>query len=211
MSTPQRKRNWPKASGTFDQCQTPPYALTPLLRYVPRDWRVWESAAGEGLLARSLVDRGYSVYATDKADGSNRLTLLPDWHYDIEITNPPYSIKYHWLERAALDGKPFALLMPVEMMGSWSMLELVSQHGIHVMFLDSRVNFKMPYKGWDGAGAQFPVAWYCHKLPFLPHGMFSIGQIDREEKRAWHDQFKPEKTDALDTQQLALELESLTV
>ena len=35
-------------SHTMDQCQTPTYAVEPLLPYIPKEWLVWESAAGEG-------------------------------------------------------------------------------------------------------------------------------------------------------------------
>lgn len=61
-------------------------------------------------------------------------------------------------------GKPFALLMPVEVLGAKSAQRNFKAHGIEVILLDKRVNFKMPEKGWLGSGAQFPTAWFTWGL-----------------------------------------------
>lgn len=50
---------------SFDRCQTPAYALDPLLPYLDPSWTIWECAAGEGNLSRALRDRGFTVVATD--------------------------------------------------------------------------------------------------------------------------------------------------
>lgn len=146
----------------YDACQTPGYALDPLLPDVPPTWTIWEPACGEGLLVDAFYDAGYSeqaVIGTDILAGHNFFEYEPAG-WDCIITNPPFSIKYDWLKRCYALGKPFALLLPVETLGAKTAQELFAAHGLEVMFLDKRVNFKMPNKGWDGAGAQFPVAWF---------------------------------------------------
>jgi hypothetical protein len=165
------KRNYsagkrkPKA---IDRCQTPAYALDPLLPYLNRESVVWEPAAGEGYLVAALRDAGLEVVSSDIETGENFFDYAPAEPWDVLVTNPPYGsgIKYDWLERCYELGKPFALLVPVEMIGAGTAQRLMNKYGAEILLLDHRVNFKMPNKGWKGT-AQFPVLWLCHNI--LPH------------------------------------------
>jgi len=157
--------------GTYDECQTPLYALDPLLEHI-REWRntIWECAAGRGILAKSMIyDWGYNVISTDindPAGNGNFFEIEPEnKHYTI-VTNPPYSIKYEWLKRCYELEHPFALLMPVEMLGTARGQFLFDTHapGIEIIFMSPRVDFYMPNKGYEGGGAQFPTAWFTWKL-----------------------------------------------
>jgi len=151
-------------SKPFDYCQTPPVALDPLVMYLNPAWTIWECAAGEGLLVEGLHDSGFEeVIATDILTGQNFFEHDP-WHWDCIVTNPPFSLKFRWLERCYALGKPFALLLPVETLGTATAQEMFRDCGVEVIFMDKRINFKMPNKGWDGAGAQFPVAWFTYGL-----------------------------------------------
>ena len=147
----------------YDACQTPPQAVDPLLPYLPKDKIIWESAAGEGLLVVKFIHEEYNVVGTDILTGENFFEQEPT-EWDIQVTNPPYSIKYPWLARAYEFGKPFALLLPVEVLGAKRAQKLFREYGVEVMLLDHRVNFKMPIKGWERSAAQFPVAWFCWQL-----------------------------------------------
>lgn len=152
-----------RKSSEFDRCQTPPFALDPLFQYLKRDWIIWESAVGEGHLASYLSSLGYSVIGTDILMGKNFFEWEP-YHWDCTVTNPPYSIKYQWLQHCYDLGKPFALLLPVETIGAASGQRLFEHFGCEVIFLDKRINFKMPGKGNSGGGAQFPVAWFTWRM-----------------------------------------------
>lgn len=150
----------------MDACQTPAYALDPLLPYLPRAWVIWEPAAGEGLLVEALYDSGYSesqVKYDDILTGQNFFDYEPEV-WDCIVTNPPYSIQFQWLERCYQLGKPFALLLKVEILGTKTAQEMFDNLGVEVIFVSPRINFKMPHKGWDGGGAQFPTAWFTYGL-----------------------------------------------
>lgn len=148
----------------FDACQTPPYAIDPLLPYLDEGWTIWEPACGEGLLVEALYDSSFkTVVGTDLLTGRNFFDYEPD-NWDCLVTNPPYSIKYDWLERCYSLGKPFALLLPVETLGAKTAQVFFRENGLEVIFLDQRINFKMPNIGWDGSAAQFPVAWFTWGL-----------------------------------------------
>ncbi len=144
-----------------DLCQTPPYALEPLYPYMKEGITIWEPACGEGILVEELLKRGYKVKWSDILRDVNEdfFTMRPK-KYDLLLTNPPYSIKYEWLTRCYELSHPFALLMPVDILGSKTAQRLFEQFGVEVILMDKRINFKMPNKGWDGGGADFSSAWF---------------------------------------------------
>jgi hypothetical protein len=156
------KENKGYNTGTYDECQTPPYALEPLIPYLNINHLIWESASGEETLVKKLREYYYTVISTDILRGQD---FFLERHYGATIvTNPPYSLKYEWLKRCYHLGHPFALLMPVEMLGTAKGQRLFKKHGIEIIFMSPRVDFLMPYALWAGHGAQFPVAWYTWKL-----------------------------------------------
>ena len=179
------KRTFPAdetVSQPFDFCQTPPYALEPLLPYL--GWSmpstIWEPACGEGLLVQALFDGGWTrehVVTSDIRTEQNFFEYEPA-QWDIIVTNPPYSLKYRWLERCYELGKPFALLLPVESLGAKAAQDLMQQYGFEMMLLDTRINFKMPNKGWDGS-SPFPTFWLTWHL--LPEKVM-FGQISEGKK-----------------------------
>ena len=162
------KENKGYNTGTYDECQTPPYALEPLYPHIkyPND-PIWECAAGKGVLVNALSQKGFGVIATDISNGINQ-DFLTMWHeipyIATIVTNPPYSLKYEWLARCYELEFPFALLMPVEMLGTAKGQKLFDKYGIEIIFVSPRVDFYMPHKGYEGGGAQFPTAWFTWKL-----------------------------------------------
>ena len=153
----------PHASDPRDRCYTPAYALDPLLPYLPAGV-VWEPAAGAGHLVRALQAAGREVYASEIEHGENFFTHTPPVAWVVQVTNPPYSSKYHWIEHSYRLGRPWALLLPLETLGAWSAQKHFRKHGVEVLLLNKRVNFHMPKMGLDGSGANFPVAWFCWRV-----------------------------------------------
>jgi hypothetical protein len=165
--------------GPLDNCQTPAYALDPLIPHLKaaKFRTIWECARGEMYLANALGEAEFNVTATDINDGEYYDFFTYDlrrdnkW-FDAIVTNPPYSRKYEWLQRCYDLNMPFALLMPVEMLGSVNGGAMFDIYGIQVIFIRPRVNFKMPEKGWDSS-AQFPVAWYTWRMNLPKDMLFS--------------------------------------
>ncbi|HYH02973.1 MAG TPA: class I SAM-dependent methyltransferase, partial [Bacillota bacterium] len=102
----------PKKTVSPDDFQTPPQAVAPLLPYLNKDWVIWECAAGKGYVAEYLKSKGYAVISTDIKKGKDFLKYAPE-KFDCIITNPPYSLKQEFLQRAFELGKPFAFLLPI--------------------------------------------------------------------------------------------------
>ena len=77
------------------------------------------------------------------------------------VTNPPYSLKNVFLERAYALGKPFAYLLPFDALGTPFRHNLYNKHDVDIIFYDARINF-IPNK----KGNWFNSCWICWK--FLP-------------------------------------------
>ncbi len=170
-----------KDAPQIDQCQTPAYALTPMLPYLPKDVPVWEPAYGQGYLGREMERHGYMVIKGDILLGNDFFRCKPKTPRYRIFTNPPYStpLKVNWLERCYELGNPFALLVPTETISMGSVQVLMEKYGAEIMLLNRRVDFKMPVKGWGGT-AQFPVLWLCWKM--LPAPLV-YGHISLDQKR----------------------------
>lgn len=187
------KRNYttdPNKVNKMDHCQTPIYALQPLLEHITckKDAIIWESAAGElQLLAKGLLSFGFTVIATDLAYGEeyNFFTYQPK-RYSIQLTNPPYGIKYLWIDRSFELNKPFALLVPIDTLAALKYKKAKQaaylRTGIKPVIIspDKRINFYMPNKGSSGT-AQFSTVWITWKLLDHKKGEW----IDAEMDRTW--------------------------
>jgi hypothetical protein len=151
----------PLKQGSKDDYQTPPEALIPLLPHLKKNWVIWECAAGDGNLTTALREKGFKVISTDILSGKDFLKYEPQ-HYDCIITNPPYSLKQAFLERAYFLGKPFAFLLPLTTFESEKRQRFFRCCGLEVILFDKRINFETP--DGKGDGSWFATAWFSHWL-----------------------------------------------
>jgi hypothetical protein len=161
--------------GPLDNCQSPSYALDPLIAPLKAAniHCIWECASGEGYLSEAIAKAGFDVRGTDIMydEKYDFFEYEPDFEFDTIVTNPPYSVKYEWIERCYEFEKPWALLMPVEAIAAKKAARLFKMFGVQVIVMWPRVNFKMPNKGWQGS-AQFPTMWYTFGLELEKDLMF---------------------------------------
>lgn len=190
----------PKNSSTQpgrDLCQTPPYALDPVIPLIKENHYsvVWEPAEGEGMIVNVLKENGLRVISSDISYGYTRRDFFESfgypWGCSMQVTNPPFSKKYEWLKHSCeLCGNDpiygFALLMPGDVLFSAKGQELIWKYDIEIILMTPRVNFKMPNKGWGGQ-AQFSSAWFTRGL--------NIGERITRVKLdlSWEKQFKVKK------------------
>lgn len=140
--------------------QTPPEALNPLYPYLSKNWVIWECACGKGNLSNELISKGYNVYSSDK--DFDFLTNQPE-KFDCIITNPPYSLKQQFLQRAYELGKPFAFLLPLTTFETGKRQDLFEKYGLEVIFFDRRINFETPNK-IAKSSSWFATAWFTNGL-----------------------------------------------
>jgi hypothetical protein len=148
-----------------DDFFTPGPAILPLLAHIPRNWVIWECAAGSGNLVKAFRENGYEVLGTDIKDGTDFRMWEPD-RFDCIVTNPPYSLKDEFLHRAYQLGKPFAMLIPLTSLEGKDRQRLFRNYGVEIIFFDKRINFECPdeNKTKEKSGSWFPTAWFTWGL-----------------------------------------------
>ena len=142
-----------------DELYTPDYAIEPLLKYLPKDKIIWECTDfGSSNITKLLKQHDYKVISTHK-DNFDFLTDIPNFDFDIIITNPPYSLKNEFLKKCYEYDKPFCLLLPLTSLEGIERGKMFREKGINVLVLDKRCDFMDNKKSnW------FNTSWFCYKV-----------------------------------------------
>jgi hypothetical protein len=144
--------------GRNDEVYTPEYAVLPLLKYLysTRYKTVWECTdMGGSNITKVLKEKEYDVIISHKEE--NFFVYEPE-EYDVIITNPPYSIKTEFLERAYTLNKPFAFLMPLTTLETERRGKLFKENGLELIILDNRIDFTGKGNNW------FNASWFCYNI-----------------------------------------------
>ena len=152
-----------------DEYYTPDNATAMLLPYLPKGKTIWECAWGLGHMARCLQSHGHTVV------GDPNLDFLTEYiEAELSVTNPPFSKKDAFLERAYSLGKPFAMLLPADSLVGLERYPLFSKHGIQLLIPNRRFQFICD----KNSSANFNTFWCCWKL--LPRDIvFAELPLDR--------------------------------
>lgn len=142
-----------------DELYTPDYAIEPLLKYLPKNKIIWECTDfGSSNITKLLKQHDYKVISTHK-DNFDFLTDIPNFDFDIIITNPPYSLKNEFLKKCYEYDKPFCLLLPLTSLEGIERGKMFREKGIDVLVLDKRCDFMDNKKSnW------FNTSWFCYKV-----------------------------------------------
>ena len=141
-----------------DELYTPEYAIFPLLKYLPKNIKIWECTDyGESNITKVLKDNGYEVISTHKKD-FDFLNDETDFEFDMIITNPPYSLKDEFIKKCYEYNKPFALLLPLTSLEGINRGKMYRENGIELLVFDRRCNFI-----YDNAKKSnwFNTSWFC--------------------------------------------------
>ena len=147
-----------------DEYYTPREAIYPLIKYIgnlthkKKNIVIWEPTDfGGSEITKTFKENGFpNVFGTHINEGFNFLTDEPHLDFDIIITNPPFSEKDKFLQRAYELGKPFCFLLPITSLEGKRRGEMFRKYGIECLVLDRRINFDKTKKNpWFGVG------WFC--------------------------------------------------
>jgi hypothetical protein len=152
------KKLIPQKQGGADDYQTPKIAINCLLPYLPKSCIIWEPVAGKLNLVNAFREKGYTVISSDKE--FDFLTNFKEC--DVIITNPPFSLKYEFLNRCFVLNKPFALLVPLTILEGKKRGALLRGKHIQLIIPNKRFNFETP----DGktSGSWFQTMWLTYGL-----------------------------------------------
>ena len=152
--------------GSRDNWQTPNIAVDYLLPFIPKRFLIiWEPACGYYMIKDYLRENGYAVYATDIIDGDDFFEYELIFHYDAQITNPPYSKIDDWIKRSFELNKPFALLLPLYALHSKTRCNLWRGKDIQIIIPPHRINFIDPdNKDKKKTNSPFAAIWVTWKF-----------------------------------------------
>lgn len=162
-----------KASNTSDLYGTPQSAFDLLAPYLPESKTYWEPCRGYGAIEGFLRDRGLDVVGSDISSGQDALIWEPT-KWDIAVTNPPWSLKGEFLDRFYSLGKPFAMLLPCDLVNG-KRTALFKKYGVQLIVPSWRVRY-LRFDGEKSVETSAPntgSAWFCFGLG-LPQDLIFV-------------------------------------
>ena len=112
---------------------------------------------------QSLSEQGYDVIRSSLSVGSDFFHYEPE-HWDILVSNPPFSKKNEVLKRAYDFDKPFALLLPVNSIQSKQRYRIF-RNEIQMLVFDARVDYHTRNNmETTTKGNHFSSAYFCKDL-----------------------------------------------
>lgn len=155
------------AKGGNDECYTPDYAVRPILKYLPKDKVVWCPFDKKDSAFVRLISETHKVIHSHLEDGQDFYSYEPAEHWDVIVSNPPFTNKKGIFTRALSFGKPFALLMNVVWLNDTSSKLVFANAGrqMQLCLLDKRVKF-LNNENKPNNKITFNSSYFC--ADFLP-------------------------------------------
>ena len=150
--------------GGGDEAYTPSYGVTPILKYIPKDALVWcpfDTIDSEFV---KQISKQNEVVFTHIQYGQDFLTYEPD-NWDVIVSNPPFTNKRKFFERALSFNKPFALIMTNTWLNDSAPKQLFKDKDLQLLMFDKRMKFISP-DGRPNDKITFSSSYYCWN--FLP-------------------------------------------
>lgn len=168
-----------------DEVYTPFYAVEPLLKYIPKDWVIWMPFDEDwSAFYQLFTEKGYKVIRTSIQDGYDFFSYEPQEHYDVIISNPPFSKKDVVLERVDRLGKPFALLLPIASLQGERRYNTCFRNGIEYLGFDLRIDYhtRGDFEAYR-KGNHFASAYFCRGVLPSPLIIEHLNKYERPLKQ----------------------------
>lgn len=159
---------------------TPFYAVEPLLKYISKDKVIWcPFDEAYSAFYQMFSENGYKVIRSSIQEGQDFFTYEPDKHYDVIISNPPFSKKDKVLERLDKLNKPFAVLLPMNSLQGKSRYKFFVK-GIQLLSFDARVDYHTHFNFETYTkGNHFASAYFCRDV--LPKDLI-LEKLEKYER-----------------------------
>ena len=151
-------------NGNNDECYTPCYGVKPLLKYIPKDAIIWCPFDKEESEFVKQINKTNKVVFSHIDNGQDFFEYEPE-QWDIMISNPPFTNKRKYFERALSFNKPFALIMTNTWLNDSAPKQLFKDKDLQLLMFDKRMKFISP-DGRDNNKITFSSSYYCWN--FLP-------------------------------------------
>lgn len=152
------------SGGKNDECYTPAYGVLPILEYIPKDAIVWcLFDKEESEFVKQISKQNKVVYSHIEL-GQNFFNYEPD-EWDVIVSNPPFTAKRKYFERALSFNKPFALIMTNTWLNDAAPKQVFKDIDLQMLMFDKRIHYIKP-DGTVRKDTTFSSSYYCWN--FLP-------------------------------------------
>ena len=153
------------SKGNNDECMTLPYAVAPIIKYIPKDVVVWCPFDKEDSeFVKQISANGNKVIYSHIENGQDFFTYEPDEHWDCIVSNPPFGNKRKFFERALSFNKPFALIAPNTWLNDSAPKQIFKEKDLQLLMFEQRMKFLN--NGVVQNKITFSSSYYCYN--FLP-------------------------------------------
>ena len=159
------------SKGNNDECLTPGYAVKPIcftnsLSHLSNGHH---TTASRGMNLR--IGLTNKVVRSHISEGKDFYNYEPEEHWDVIVSNPPFTNKRKIFERALSFEKPFALIMSLTWMNDSAPKQLFKDKDLQLLMFDKRIKFSN--NGIVQNKITFSSAYYCWN--FLPKQIIMEG------------------------------------
>ena len=170
------------SSGNNDECYTPDYAVKPILKYIPEGAIVWCPFDTDASEFVRLISKQNKVIKSHLDDGQDFLQWQPKEHWDMIVSNPPFSNKRKFFDRALRFNKPFALIMANTWLNDSAPKQLFMEHkkDLQLLMFDKRMEFNQG-NGKVNNKITFSSSYFCWN--FLPKEII-LDTLDKPKKQS---------------------------
>lgn len=156
-----------------DECYTPWYWVEPIIKYIHilqqlrylqpiTIWCPFDKKDSE--FVKMISNAWYKVISSHIDNWQDFFEYEPK-EWDIMISNPPFTNKRKYFERALSFWKPFALIMTNTWLNDAAPKQLFKDKQLQLLMFDKRMKFISP-DGRDNNKITFSSSYYCYN--FLP-------------------------------------------
>jgi len=167
------------SGGNNDECYTPNYGVTPILKYIPKDAVVWCPFDKQESEFVKQISKRNSVIFSHLDNNQDFLQWEPNKHWDVIVSNPPFTNKRKFFARALSFNKPFALIMTNTWLNDSAPKQLFKDKDLQLLMFDKRMKFHSP-DGRPNDKITFSSSYYCWN--FLPKQII-MEQLDMPTRK----------------------------
>lgn len=160
------------SKGNNDECYTPRYVVEAILPFIPKDKVIWcPFDRYDSNFTIVLKENGYNVI-NSHIDYEQDYYDYEPLHWDIMVSNPPFTAKRKIFERALSFGKPFMLLMSNTWLNDSAPKVLFKDKDLQLLMFRNRIKFLN--NDIVNNKITFSSSFYCHNI--LPKQIIMINK-----------------------------------
>ena len=155
------------SNGNNDECYTPDYAVVPILKYIPKGATVWCPFDTDASEFVRLISKQNKVIKSHLDGGQDFLQWQPKEHWDMIVSNPPFSNKRKFFFFFLRFNKPFALIMANTWLNDSAPKQLFMEHNkdLQLLMFDKRMEFNQS-DGKVNNKITFSSSYFCWNFLF---------------------------------------------